>query len=212
MMVTLWINNLGDFSIGDAASFLPPIHQLGLWAYLALAAIVMVEGPAATIIGSMAASMGYMHPVAVFFFAALGNLTGDTCWYLLGYLGKFEWIERYGKRFGLNHAFVQELEKTIQKNVLKIIFIAKLTMGFMIPILVATGLARIPLKRWFLVLAGAESIWTGGLVLMGFYFGRYLQTMQIGLQILAVAGFIFFAFVGYRWLMRHRPNPMVPTK
>ncbi|HEX7433470.1 MAG TPA: VTT domain-containing protein [Anaerolineaceae bacterium] len=208
----MWVSNLGDFTLADMASFLPPIHQLGMWSYLALAAIVMVEGPAATIIGAMAASMGYMHPAAVFVFAALGNLTGDICWYLLGYLGKIEWIEHYGKRFGLNHEFVLDLEKTIQKNVLKIIFIAKLTMGFMIPILVATGLARIPLKRWFVILAGAESIWTGGLVLMGFYFGKYLQTMRIGLQILTVAGFIFFAYAGYRWLVRHRPTPMATSK
>ncbi len=211
-MVNLWVSNLGDAAIFDFSSFLPPVHQLGLWAYLALAAVVMVEGPAATLLGSIAASMGYMHPVAVFFFSAAGNLTGDTCWYLLGYLGKIEWLERYGRRFGLDHAFVTELERVIQKNVLKIIFIAKLTMGFMIPILVATGLARVPWKRWFGVLAGAECIWTGGLVVLGFFFGKYLQTMRIGLQLLAVAGFVLFAVLGFRWLVRHRPNPMITIK
>ena len=211
-MASMWVSNLGDITIIDLASFFPPVHQLGLWAYLALATIVMVEGPAATIIGAMAASMGYMHPLAVFIFSALGNLTGDTCWYLLGYLGKIEWIERFGKRFGINHNFVLELEKTIQKNVLKIIFLAKLTMGFMIPILIATGMARVPWKRWFGVLAGAECLWTGGLVLLGFYFGKYLQTMRVGLQILAVGGFVLFAIIGIQWLVRHRPNPMVTSK
>jgi membrane protein DedA with SNARE-associated domain len=212
MMASMWVSNLGDFTTIDLASILPPVHQLGVWAYLALAAIVMVEGPAATIIGAMAASMGYMNPVPVFVFAALGNLTGDTLWYLLGYLGKIEWIERFGKRFGINHAFVLELEKTIQKNVLKIIFFAKLTMGFMIPILIATGMARVPLKRWFGVLTGAECLWTGGLVLLGFYFGKYLQTMRIGLQILAIGGFIFFVIIAFRWLLRHRPDPIVTSK
>ncbi len=211
-MVNLWVNNLGDYAIFDFSSFLPPVHQLGFWAYLALAVVVMVEGPAATIVGSMAASMGYLHPLGVFFFAAAGNLTGDTCWYLLGYLGKIEWLERYGSRFGINHEFVSEMERVIQKNVLKIIFIAKLTMGFMIPILVATGLARIPWKRWFGILAGAECLWTGGLVLLGFFFGKYIQSMRIGLQILAIIGFIIFAFLGYRWLTRHKPNPMVTIK
>lgn len=85
-------------------------------------------------------------------------------------------------------------------------------MGFMIPILVATGLARIPMKRWFGVLASAECLWTGSLVLMGFYFGKYLQTMRIGLQALAVVGFFIFAYLGYRWLTRHRPNPMATSK
>ena len=212
MTAILWASNLSDFSIADMASFLPPIHQLGFWAYLALSAIVMVEGPAATIIGAMAASMGYMHPLFVFLFAALGNLTGDICWYLLGYLGKLEWLQRWGRHIGLNDSIFLELERTIHKNVLKIIFIAKLTMGFMIPILIATGLARIPLKRWFAVLASAECLWTGSLVLMGFYFGKYIQTMRVGLQVLAILGFIVFAFLAYRWLVSHRPNPLSESK
>ncbi len=212
MMAMLWVSNLSDFPLADMSTFLPPIHQLDLWAYLALSAIVMVEGPAATIIGAIAASMGYMHPLMVFVFAAVGNLTGDACWYLLGYLGKIEWLRRWSKRLGLNDDILLELEQTLHKNVLKIIFIAKLTMGFMIPILIATGLARIPLKRWFGVLVSAECLWTGSLVLLGFYFGKYIQTMRVGLQVLAVVGFIIFAYLAYRWLVSHRPNLISETK
>jgi membrane protein DedA with SNARE-associated domain len=152
-------------------------HDLGLWAYLLLALLVMVEGPVVTLAGAVAASAGYMEPVWVFFSAAIGNLISDTLWYTLGYLGKMEWLHRYGGWFGLREEYVHRFNHDIQIHAAKLLFIAKLTLGFSIPTLVATGLSRVPLRRWFFVLALGETIWTGSLVVTGFYFGKYVQML-----------------------------------
>jgi membrane protein DedA with SNARE-associated domain len=167
-------------------------QDLGLWAYLLLALLVMVEGPVATLAGAVAASAGLMKPFWVFVSAASGNLVSDILWYTLGYLGKMEWLHRYGSYFGLRAETVARFNNDIQKHVGKLLFIAKLTLGFTIPTLVATGLARIPLRRWFLVLALGETIWTGSLVILGVNFGHYVQRLERGVEVVALAGALLF--------------------
>lgn len=165
---------------------------LGIWAYLLLALLVIVEGPVATLAGAVAASAGYMKPAWVFVAAATGNLLADCLWYTLGYVGKLEWLHRYGRWFGLREHMVIRLTKDIQKHAPKLLFIAKLTLGFTIPTLVATGLARVPIRRWLGVLLASETLWTGTLVFLGFHFGQYVQRLERGVEIIALAGALLF--------------------
>ncbi len=80
------------------------LPQLGFWTYIILALLVAVEGPIATLLGAAAASAGLMRPMPVFLAAAAGNLTADSLWYTLGYLGKTEWILHFGRRLGLRES------------------------------------------------------------------------------------------------------------
>jgi membrane protein DedA with SNARE-associated domain len=165
-------------------------QNLGLWAYLLLALLVMVEGPVATLAGAVAASSGFLSPEGVFLAAASGNLFADSLWYSLGYLGKIEWLERYGRWVGVNKAMLTRLTKDIENHAAKVLFIAKLTLGFSIPTLVATGLAKVPMRRWFPWLLFGETIWTGALVLLGYHLGRYVQKLERGIEFVAIAGIL----------------------
>ncbi len=167
-------------------------QDLGLWAYLLLALLVMAEGPVATLAGAVAASAGYMKPAWVFAAAATGNLLSDVLWYTLGYLGKMEWLHRYGGWFGLREAYIHRFNRDIQAHAAKLLFVAKLTLGFTIPTLVATGLARVPFRRWFYALALGETIWTGTLVLLGFHFGQYIQRLERSVEVMALVGLLLF--------------------
>jgi membrane protein DedA with SNARE-associated domain len=195
---------------------MPPLssldHSLGIWAYFAIAVLVIVEGPIATLVGAVAASAGYLKPGWVFASAAAGNLTSDTLWYLLGYLGNIEWVLKYGKYVGVKEQQVAYLQNEIQKHVLQILFVAKLTLGFVIPVLVATGLSKIPIRRWFGVLFIAECIWTGTLVFVGYHFGHYVRTMERGLQFFALGGALLFAIVTLRFIARHRSRAAEDTQ
>ncbi|MDD5371763.1 MAG: VTT domain-containing protein [Anaerolineaceae bacterium] len=179
-------------------------HPLGIWAYLAIAVLVIIEGPIATLVGAVAASAGYLKPGWVFVFAAAGNLTSDTLWYLLGYLGNIEWLVKYGRYVGLKREQVVNLQKEIEQHALQILFVAKLTLGFVIPVLIATGLARIPLRRWFGVLVSAEFIWTGGLVYVGYHFGRYVRTLERGIQFFTLGAGLVFAILTIRFITKRR--------
>lgn len=177
---------------------------LGFWVYLLLALSVMVEGPVATLTAAVAAAGGYMKAPLVFVFAASGNLLSDILWYTLGYLGKREWLDRYGKYFGLREEMINQLLTDIETHAAKLLFVAKLTLGFTIPTLVSTGLAKVPVRRWLHYLVAGEIIWTGSLVFLGFTFGRYVQRFERGVEIVALVGGLLFAALTIYYFSRLR--------
>jgi membrane protein DedA with SNARE-associated domain len=171
------------------------LPTLGMWNYILLAFFVAVEGPITTLLGAAAASSGVLQPKLVFLFASLGNLTADALWYSLGYLGKVEWMMRYGRWLGFRQEHLERLEKMMYRHATKILLIAKLTAGFIIPSLIAAGLARVPLRRWLPVIATGELIWTGSLVLIGYYTTIAVYNIAHDLQYLIVAASIVFILV-----------------
>lgn len=187
----------------------PFVQELGLWAYLLLALLVMVEGPVATLAGAVAASAGYMNPVWVFISAASGDLVADTLWYTLGYMGKMEWLHRYGAWVGIKEKHVTRFTRDVQKHAAKILLIAKLTLGFSIPALVATGFARVPMRRWFYVLVLGETMWTGSLVVLGYYFGKYVTQLERGVELVALAGGALFVFLTFGYIAKLRRRATV---
>ena len=181
-------------------------QPFGVWAYLLLALMVAIEGPIFTLTGAAAASAGLMSPVGVFASASLGNMTADTLWYSLGYLGRMDLIIRFGGRLGVKESFITRLQKDVSAHIHKILFIAKLTMGLVIPTLIAAGLARVPFKRWFGVLFTAECIWTGSLVLIGYYFGYLIQKVETNLRWVAVGGAVVVVVAAIYYLTHRKSN------
>ncbi len=154
------------------------LPELGFYTYIILALLVLIEGPIATLLGAAAASAGLMRPWGVFAAAAIGNLTADTLWYTLGYLGKGNWISKLGRMFGASDSLIKHLEQQMIEHAVRVLFLAKLTLSFIIPSLIAAGLLRIPWKRWFPALVGAETLWTGALVLIGYFTTEAIKRVQ----------------------------------
>jgi membrane protein DedA with SNARE-associated domain len=176
------------------------------WAYILIAILVAVEGPVITLGGAVAASMGYLNPIMVFVSAGFGNLFADILWYSLGYLGKTEWLLRYGGRLGIKESSIARLQGDIHTHIRKILFVAKLTLGFVVPTLIAAGLARVPMKRWFGVLFAAECLWTGGLVLVGYYFGYAIQSIEADLRWISLGGTVVVIGLILYYIHHHRPK------
>ena len=168
------------------------LPELGFWTYIILGLLVLVEGPIATLLGAAAASAGLMRAWGVFLAAAIGNLTADTLWYSIGYLGRTKWILSFGKRFGVRESLIQHLEQHMIKHATRVLFLAKLTLSFVIPSLIAAGLLRIPLKRWLPGLVLAETLWTGSLVLIGFYTTEALKRVEQWVEYAALGVSLIF--------------------
>ena len=145
-----------------------------------------------------------MRPWLVFFSAAAGNLTADTLWYTLGKAGKLEWGKRFGRRLGLQPDILARLEQGMHDHAAKILFMAKLTASFMIPALITAGLVKIPWRKWFPALFAGEMVWTGSLVLIGFYateaIKRVQQTLEYFMLVLPVVFILFMVWLGRRFL------------
>jgi len=182
------------------------IQQFGGWSYLLLARLVAVEGPIVTLLGAVAASTGLLRPGLVFLAASAGNLTADALWYSLGYMGQVEWLKRFGGWVGVRPEYISWLEQNMQTHAVKILFVAKLTLSLALPALIAAGLSRIPWRRWFSTIFAAECIWTGGLVLIGYYLSQFVQQLERGAQIAAIAILIIAVIFGFRYVKRHGPQ------
>ncbi len=178
------------------------LPQLGFWTYILLVALVAIEGPIATLLGAAAASAGLMRPIPVFFSAAVGNLTADTLWYTLGYLGKTEWIFNFGRRLGLKPKLIEHLKQQMIFHSTRVLFLAKLTVSFVIPSLITAGLLRIPWRRWFPSFIIAESLWTGSLVLIGYYGTEAIKRVEQGVEYTILG--ISIAFVTVVFLIGRR--------
>lgn len=182
------------------------IPELGYWTYLLLFVMVAIEGPISVLLAAAAASAGLMRPVPVFFAAAAGNLTADSLWYLLGYMGKMEWIYHFGRWLGVRPSLIEHLKHNMLKHATRVMFLAKITVSFVIPALITAGLLRVPMKRWFPAFVVAETLWTGTLVLVGYYTTESLKRVQQGFEyvglVAGVAFIIVMIMLGRRLLER----------
>lgn len=150
--------------------------------YCMLGLLAMAEGPIATLLGGAATSRGLLLPLPVFLSVVLGNLTADLGWYMLGRCGKLEWLLRLGPKLGVNPQRILQLEQGIQKHAPRLLFFAKLTVGFPIPTLVATGIGRVPVRRWAGLLVLGELIKSAVLISLGYVYSQALQQTSSDIQ------------------------------
>jgi membrane protein DedA with SNARE-associated domain len=174
----------------------------GPTSYLLLAVLVFLEGPIATLLGAAASSTGLMNPWLVFASASAGNLSADIVWYSLGFAGRTDWLVRHGRWIKLRNTHIDHLKRDINLHARKILLAAKLTASFSVPALIAAGMARVPWRRWFTTVFGAEVIWTGGLVLIGYHFTLSISRMEAWLKVVAIAAFVLFVFMIGRYGLR----------
>jgi membrane protein DedA with SNARE-associated domain len=175
------------------------VVEFEAWTYFLLAFLVLVEGPIAVLAASAAAAAGLMRPGLVFLSAAVGNLTADSLWWLLGYSGKPEWIHAMGRRLKIRESQIEHLKHTMVKHATRVMFLSKITLSFSIPALIAAGLLRIPWKRWFPWFVLAEVLWTGSLVLIGYYTTHAIAHVAQGMEFVLLGASVLFVVFLVIW-------------
>ncbi len=179
------------------------IPEWGWWSYVLLSILVLLEGPMSTLIGAAAAAAGLMRVSAVFLVAAFSNLFADVIWYSIGASGKLEWFRRRTK---VTDAQMDELQQGVSDNAVKMLLAAKLSVGFAVPTLIAVGLARVPWRRWLPAVFVGELIFTGFLVLVGYYAAELISQVERGIYYLGIVISLVFivtiAIVIWRFFKR----------
>ena len=126
----------------------------------------------------------------IYFALMLGDFTADICWYWVGYFGGRNFVDRFGKYFSLTPDVLEKIEGFFHKHQDKILFISKITMGFgfAVATLFVAGLVKIPFKRyaWFNFLGGF--VWTGVLLLVGYFFGNLYAVLNKGFKVVFIIG------------------------
>lgn len=156
---------------------------LGYWSYLLIALLTFMEGSVSTLVAAALAGAGLLNPWLVFVAAGTGNAVADAAWYWLGRLGRFDmlaahlsWLRRFEPQ-------IARLEQKVKVNGPRLYLITKLGMWpVVIPTLIAAGMVRVSWRKILLVSAVSEPIYTGSLVLVGFFLGNYLSQLRLGLE------------------------------
>lgn len=181
------------------------LPELGYWNYFILSFLIVLNGPATTLLGGAVANAGLLRPQFVFLAGITGNLIADVFWYHVGARGKTDWILRRGQRLGIQQRHLDRGREQIEQHVVKVLLMAKLSFGLAVPTLLVAGMARIPWKKWFPVVFIGESIWTGILVLIGFYATEAIKQVEHGLEAFGLCmSFLFLVFLV--WLIPRRNN------
>jgi len=168
------------------------LPELGPWNYLLLAVLIVMQGPIATLLGGAAASAGLLRPSLVFVVSVVASLTADLFWYSVGYLGKIEWVWRYGHWLGLRREHVEKFQERLHQHASKFLLMAKLSAGLALPALIAAGLAKIRWRRWFPVVFLGETLWTGTILLVGYSFTEAIKRVEQSIHIFAFAVSVVF--------------------
>jgi len=171
--------------------------SLNILPYCFLGLLVMAEGPVATLLGGAATSSGTLLPIPVFISVVTGNLLADLGWYGLGRFGKSEWLDWAGSKLGVDLKKIEELRTRIQQYAPRLLFLSKLTVGFPIPTLVATGLSRVPVRRWAAMWILGELLKSAALVTIGYLFARTIQQASQTVKIIlgAITGGLLLGFL-----------------
>lgn len=179
------------------------LRELGAWSYVLLGFLIVLQGPASTLLGGAAAAAGLLRPFWVLVAGMGGNLTADTVWYLVGKSGRLDGLQRAGRRFGIDQAHLDRFLRGMQQHSTKVLLLAKLSAGFAVPALLAAGLARVPWRRWFPVVFLGETVWTGSLLLLGYYATEAIKRVEEGIHYLGVGVGLLLVGLLLWWLPRH---------
>lgn len=164
---------------------------------------MIIEGPVATLISAMLASLGAFNVFVVLVFSILGDVIGDVILYGLGYKYGMGFVRRIGKYIGITENLVLRMEKYFTRHGGKTIFVVKSTTGLCWATFTAAGIVRMDFKKFlkYSILGGV--IWSGFLVIMGYFYGYLWREISqyvdwIGWIIFGAAAVTFVVITVYK--------------
>lgn len=180
------------------------VSWLLYYKYAILFPITIIEGPIITIIAGFLSSQGYFNIFSVYGIVVAGDIFGDIIYYLIGSHGGRRFINRWGYLFGLNIEKIAKLENHFANHSGKTLLFGKLSHAIGAPILVAAGMAKIPLEKfvWFNFWATLPK--SLALLVVGYYFGRAYQQIDryIGYANLIIFSFVIIAIIIYLFIKK----------
>jgi len=186
------------------------LDQATLWLlgykYLALFPLAIAEGPIITVVAGFFVSLGQLNFWLVYVIIVLGDLAGDAIHYLIGRFGGEKFIAKWGRYIGINKNQVASLEKQFDERGKQLLFIGKMSHGIGGAFLVAAGIIKMPFDKFMFSNMLATLIKSLILLLLGYYFGQALSTINSYLERIALItiGLAIFVFLIYFFYFRNK--------
>jgi membrane protein DedA with SNARE-associated domain len=169
------------------------LASLYIYRYLGIFLGTIIEGPVIMTAVGFLVKLGHFNFWLAYILMVLGDLVGDIGWYYAGYFGAKNFIEKFGRFFGINKESMEKVKTLFYKHHSKILLLSKITMGFGLsaPILVTAGISKVPIKKFIILNLIGGFIWTAFLMTLGYFFGNIYLLISEGLRV----GFIALVII-----------------
>ncbi|HET7502243.1 MAG TPA: DedA family protein [Kofleriaceae bacterium] len=157
--------------------------------------------------GFMASQGEFSLPV-ILVINSVGALLGSGISYWIGVVGGKPFLVKYGKYFLVRRHDIERTETFFAKHGKATILIARFLPVIRHVISVPAGIARMPLRGFFLQTFLGSTLWGGTLILLGYYVGAHWEAVSQRLSRIdhLIAAILVLALValGIRFMVRRR--------
>ncbi|KKP67091.1 MAG: DedA family protein [Candidatus Moranbacteria bacterium GW2011_GWE1_35_17] len=179
------------------------MSHYGYWIILPL---MIIEGPVATIMAAMLASLGAFNVWVVLLLSMLGDIIGDVIFYAAGYYWGMDFVRRIGKYIGITENLILKMEKYFQRHGGKTIFTAKSTTGLCWATFTAAGIVKMNFIKFLKYSIMGGVVWSGFLVSMGYFYGYMWREIKQYIEWVGwlAVGLAFLTFVGISLFKKYK--------
>jgi membrane protein DedA with SNARE-associated domain len=182
-------------------------HQYVVYAIIIVFACI--EGPILSIIFGTLIQAKLVDFFPIYAALILGDVLGDTIWYYVGYYVGHPFIKRFGKYVSVTESKVLKISTVFHRHKDWIIFVSKITngFGFSLVTLITAGIVKIPFGRYIFFNFLGQFLWTGLLIVVGYFFSNLYTQIDNWLGRASLLGLFIvlcFIFVGYTKYLRNK--------
>jgi membrane protein DedA with SNARE-associated domain len=157
--------------------------------------------------GFMASQGEFSLPV-ILVINSVGALLGSGLCYWIGVVGGKPFLVKYGKYFLIRQHDLAKTEAFFARHGKKTILIGRFLPVIRHVISVPAGIARMPLRAFFLQTFLGSTIWGGALILLGYYVGSNWETFAKTLKrvdlLIGIILVLALVALGIRFVVRRR--------
>jgi membrane protein DedA with SNARE-associated domain len=157
--------------------------------------------------GYLAGRGSFSLPVIMIINSAAALVGSGIC-YFIGAKGGKPFLERYGKFFLLRKHDLEKTERVFAKHGKWVVLIGRFIPVVRHIISIPAGIARMPLKTFFLQTFIGSTIWGGFLILLGYYLGDNWEAVATKLKrfdlVIGVLVVLAIVALGIRFVVRRR--------
>lgn len=140
--------------------------------YTLLGPLVLVEGPAATVLAGSLVGAGIAAFLPILLIVVVADVAADSALYVLGRFGHRPRIARILRRLGLTERRRNRLTASLHESLPRVVAGAKVVDIAAVPAFLAAGLARVPYRRFIALVAAGSAVRAAVLLAVGVLFGR----------------------------------------
>jgi membrane protein DedA with SNARE-associated domain len=192
--------NVANVGIGHTIILFYINHRYLVYGFILILGII--EGPILSITLGILLRIGYFSFLPIYIVLVISDLIGDVILYTIGYFYGFKSVLKLGKWFGLTEKHIEKVQIMFKRHHEKILFTSKLTggFGFSVATILTAGISKIPFFRFISINGLGQLIWTGLLLIIGYFFGSFYMSIPsivgkiIFITLIIVLSLIIFYF------------------